>query len=96
MTIENVFKVATKGRNEDLSSLFQWVTKYQLKYSLSNNEADFEYVTSASGDVMTFDGNTDRNSVVENEFATVSVLFFRLCVIEWHNHIALRWEVYSC
>ena len=91
-SVKAVFKVATKGRNGVHA---QWVTKYQLKYNLSINEADFEYVTSAGGDITTFDGNIDQDSVVENEFEVISARIFRLCPIEWNNHIAMRWEVYG-
>ena len=92
--VRTIHKVATKGRNQ----YSQWVTKYQLKYALWSNEQDFVYVTSSAngGDVMTFNANTDRDSVVENEFAVISVRFLRLCPVEWFAHISLRWEVYGC
>ena len=95
-SIKTIFKIATKGRNEISPVHFQWVTKYQLKYGMSSNEADFEYVTSDGGDVITFDGNIDRDSVVENEFAKIFARVLRLCPTEWHIHISLRWEVYGC
>ena len=93
-TVKAIFKVSTKGRN----NYSQWVTKYQLKYSLSSSEASFEYVTSSptGGDIVTFIANSDRDSVVENEFAMIFARFFRLCPLEWHLHISMRWEVYGC
>ena len=95
MTVKNVFKVATKGKNED-RSLFQWVTRYQLKYGISSTQADFEYVTSADGEIISFDGNNDRDSIVENEFPTVLAKFIRLNPIGWHQYISMRCEVYGC
>ena len=91
LSAKTIFKVATRGKNDEDN----WVTRYQLKYSLSINEADFEYVTSTGGGVMTFNGNSDRNSVVENEFAIISARVLRLYPIEWRIPIALRWEVYG-
>ena len=94
LTVKTIFKVATKGRNQHS----QWVTKYQLKYALWSNEQDFVYVTSSAngGDVMTFNANSDRDSVVENEIPYVFARFLRLCPVEWFSHISLRWEVYGC
>ena len=87
-----------KGRNEDGSTpYYQWVTKYQLEYGLSSDEEDFDYVMSpAGGDAVTFNANSDRDSVVENEFAIIFARVFRLCPVEWHNYISMRWEVYGC
>ena len=95
-TIKTIFKVATKGRNEMSNSYSQWVTKYQLKYALSS--MDFEYVTSspASTYAVTFNANSDRDSVVENGFVRIFARFLRLCPIEWYGHISLRWEAYGC
>ena len=95
-SVKTIFKISTKGRNELSAAYNQWVTKYQLKYGTSSNEADFQYVTSDGGDVITFDGNIDRDSVVENEFAKIFARVLRLCPTEWHIHISLRWEVYGC
>ena len=97
LSVKTISKVATKGRDGNRPS--QWVTKYQLKYSLLGNEADFEYVTSSAaegGDVITFNGNSDQDTVVENEFSTIFAQFFRLYPTEWVGHISLRWEVYGC
>ena len=76
--------------------MYMWVTKYQLKYGLSNNEADLEYVMTSGGDVITFNGNSDQNTAVENEFSMIFAQVMRLCPTEWFSGIALRWEVYGC
>ena len=73
-----------------------WVTKYQLKYGMSSNEADLENVTTSGGDVITFNGNSDRDTIVENEFSMIFAQVIRLCPTEWDSRIALRWEVYGC
>ena len=93
LIFKSVVKVATKGRNNEN----QWVTEYQLKYGLSSNEANLEYVTSAAGgEAITFEGNTDRDSVVENEFAMIFARVVRLIPTNWHGRIGLRWEIYGC
>ena len=94
---KQVFKVATQGRNDDTGYDNQWVTSYQLKYSLTGVEADFVYVTSPTdGAVETFIGNTDRDTIKENEFPEVSAQFVRLYPQTWNEHLAMRWEVYAC
>ena len=70
--------------------------KYQLKYGLSSNEADLEYMVSTGGDVITFNGNVDHRTIVENEFPMIFARLFRLCPTEWESRITLEWEVYSC
>ena len=88
-----IHKVATQGRN----AVAQWVTSYQLKYSLTNVEANFVYVTSPEdGAIETFDANFDMGSVVFNTFASIFAQFVRLYPQTWNNHISLRWEVYAC
>ena len=94
-SVKAVVKVATKGRNE-ASPLYFWLTKYRLKYGLSANEDEFEYVRSAGGDVITFDGNSDKDTGVENEFEMVFARVMRLCPVEWNRSIAVRWELYGC
>ena len=93
LVAKSVVKVATKGRDGGMS---MWVTKYQLKYGLSSNEADFEYVTTSGGDVITFNGNSDRDTIVENEFSMIFAQVMRLCPTDWDSRIALRWELYGC
>ena len=92
MVAKSVFKVATKGWD----GMPFWVTKYQLKYGLSSNEADLEYVATSGGDFITFNGNSDQNTAVENEFSMIFARVVRLCPTEWQSRIALRWEVYGC
>ena len=73
------------------------MTEYQLKYGLSSNEANLEYVTSAAGgDAITFEGNSDRDSVVENEFAMIFARVVRLIPTNWLGRIGLRWEIDGC
>ena len=92
-TTHHVSVVATRGRD----GYDQWVTNYQLKYSLTGDEADFEYVTSPQdGAAVTFAGNTDRDTIVKHEFGAILARYFRLYPTVWYNHISLRWELYSC
>ena len=88
-----VVRVETKGRN----SFNQWVTSYQLATSLTGDEADFEYVTSsADGAVVTFNANSDRDTIVSNSFSPRVARFVRLNPQTWNSYISLRWEVYGC
>ena len=96
--IKVVGKVATQGRHETVyTNDFEWVTSYQLKYSLTSMEADFGYVkSSADGSVVTFPGNFDRNTIVANGFDPITGRYIRLYPTAWNNHISMRWEVYGC
>ena len=90
---KTVTKVETQGRNVNE----QWVTSYQLATSLTGDEADFEYVTSsADGAVVTFNANSDRDTIVSNSFSPRVARFVRLYPQAWNTYIALRWEVFRC
>ena len=93
-----VGKVATQGRHETVyTNDFEWVTSYHLKYSLTGVEQDFGYVTSSADvSVINFPGNTDRNTIVTNEFDPITGRYIRLYPSAWNNHISMRWEVYGC
>ena len=92
---KTVFKVETQGRSSDVYD--QWVTSYQLATSLTGDEADFEYVTSsADGAVVTFNANSDRDTIVSNSFSPRVARFVRLYPQTWNGEISMRWEVYGC
>ena len=89
---KTVTKVETQGRNAHE----QWVTSYQLATSLSGDEADFEYVTSsADSAVVTFNANSDHDTIVSNSFSPRVARFVRLYPQSWFGYISLRWEVYG-
>ena len=89
----HIYKVATQGRN----ACPQWVTSYQLATSQTSDEEDFIYVTSsADGAVVTFNGNSDSETVVLRAFSPRVARLVRLYPQTWHVFISLRWEVYGC
>ena len=88
----HIYKLATQGRADEN----QWVTSYQLKTSVTGLELEFEHVTSSSGDIVTFNANSDRDTVVTNTFSPRVARYVRLYPQTWNVHIALRWEVYGC
>lgn len=86
-----IFRVATQGRNFYGHG---HVTSYKLKYSLTNS--DFEFVLSENSEEITFEGNTDQETIVCNTFPLVLAHFVRLLPQTWSFKVALRWELYSC
>ena len=90
--------IQIQGRADQL----QWVTSFTV--ALSNDGHDFQYVTSeglsaAASDAFVFEGNTDQNTVIEQQLKGVfpfEARFVRLYPQTWHGHISLRWEIMSC
>ena len=94
LTMHNIYKVATQGRNGQWA---QWVTSYYLKYSAtSDDDSEFQFVLSAAGNSRLFSANTDQDSVVVNRFYTVHTRYVRLYPVDFHGAMSLRWEVYGC
>ena len=93
----SVSRVETQGRQYPNTLRYNWVTSYQLATSLTGDEADFEYVTSsADGVVVTFNANSDRDTIVSNSFSPRVARFVRLYPQTWNEYISMRWEVYGC
>ncbi|XP_072045785.1 uncharacterized protein [Amphiura filiformis] len=69
----------------------QWVTKYKVQSSTDGE--DWEFVDGG----LTFDGNTDQETVVTNFFKTpVTARYIRIRPTEWNNHISMRFELLGC
>ena len=88
----HVSAVATQGR--DAESHDEWVTEYSLSYG--STSASLQPVVDVEGNTVSFAANSDRDSTVRHEFATVRAQVVRLHVLQYFNHAALRWEVYGC
>ena len=44
-----------------------------------------------------FDGNVDRDTVVNNVLSPpITTRFIRLAPVDWHNHISMRVEINGC
>ena len=90
-TLTYLYAIDTRSQ----SNYNHWVRSYKLKYGLTSEESDFQYVTSSEGSEL-FIGNTNRDSIVRNTFPTILTRYFRLVVQSWNIHIGLRWELYGC
>nr|UEK51597.1 neurexin IV-like protein [Parasacculina yatsui] len=90
-TVYAVRRVATQGRA--LSTDF--VSAYQLQYG--RNGRDFSDYYGPRGGVWDFAGNSDGDSVVENELEVPIVArYIRFRPTNWQSRIAMRIEVYGC
>ncbi|XP_072170354.1 uncharacterized protein [Diadema setosum] len=88
-TLHLVGGVQTQGRN----GYDQWVTSFAVQYSL-----DGLTWTSALNGIQitsqTFTGNSNRDTVVTNDFAEpVIARFVRFLPMTWSGHISMRFEV---
>ena len=87
--------MATQGK-EDHGNENQWLTSYHLLYSATTNTANLQYISGADSNAITFPANSDRQTIVENQFSPVQARVFRLEVVTYNNWISTRWEVYGC
>ncbi|CAK0901714.1 unnamed protein product, partial [Prorocentrum cordatum] len=77
--------VVTQGR----SDLDQWVTSYQVEYSV-----DGELWRDVDG---TFAGNSDRNTVVHGMLPAIKLArYVRVRPLAWHGHMSMRAAVLVC
>jgi len=84
--IKEFVAVSTQGRGDQ----DQWVTSYQIRYSLDNVNW-FEY-----NNQQTINANSDRNTVVTHVFnPPIKARSIAIHPQAYHNHISLRWEVYA-
>lgn len=83
--------IATQGRY----GYDQWVTSYKISYS--NDDINWNYIGGTDlASATTFTGNSDRNTVVTNEFATtITAQYIRIHPVTWYSHISMRIEVYK-
>ncbi|EGC31439.1 hypothetical protein DICPUDRAFT_156718 [Dictyostelium purpureum] len=86
LVISEFVAIITQGRGD----ADQWVTSYKLRYSL-DNVTWFDY---NNGQV--FNGNTDQYSIVVHVFPQpFRARSVSIHPVTYHNHIALRWELYA-
>ena len=68
-----------------------------IDYKILIGEQSIWKVVYNSNNDAVFEGNRDRNSIKENRFWTpVTARVIRLLPRTWHQHIALRWELFAC
>ena len=83
--------IITQGR----SDIPQWVTKYEVYYS--NDGQHFRPILSPqTHQLQVFTGNGDQNTPKTNTFPAVTARYIRIRPIEWHQAVALRFNVLGC
>ena len=83
-------KMATAGR----AATNRFIVSYTLQYS--SDTSTWHTVVDSSGSDVTFDGNSNGDDIVENEFGPIVARHVRLDVVEFNSNPAMRWEVYGC
>ncbi|XP_063360126.1 neurexin-4 [Cydia amplana] len=90
-TVKNITRVATQGRQHSR----QYVQEYHISYG--TNGLDYVRYKAAGGEVKTFDGNQDGNTVKKNEFEVpIIAQFIRINPMRWRDKISMRVELYGC
>ena len=88
-----IHSVSTRG-NPTGSSI--WVTSYRLSHSLDNTVWT-DVLDPATGDVMTFPGNTDENTPQDNSLPEpVLTRSVKLHPLSYNYYVSLRWAVRGC
>ncbi|EDO33782.1 predicted protein, partial [Nematostella vectensis] len=86
-----VTHVATQGRDD----FPQWVTKYNVNYSLTGDQ--WQSYEDENGVIKVFPGNSDQTTLVKNEFFPfIKTRYVRILVQAWYYHITMRAEFYGC
>ncbi|XP_068682590.1 polycystin-1-like protein 2 [Montipora foliosa] len=84
--------ISTQGYGDD--SIQEWITKYMIMYS---NGGDYSYFKDLNGDLKTFTGNKDANSIQRNDVPLPAVASSVMIMeISSHNNFAMRMELYGC
>ncbi|XP_065061324.1 trichohyalin-like isoform X1 [Rhopilema esculentum] len=85
--------IATQGRPAYTEDGGWYVESYSLAYG---NDGDSFQNLREYGISKVFEGNTDSETVVKNQLKNaISCRYIRIKPVTWHNHIALRVEVYK-
>jgi len=91
----DVSAVATQGR-EVTTWGRQHVTSYQVQYK-EDGHSNYKTVQGEDGRPKVFKGNTDNVSVVINSFnRTIQARVFRIQVVSWNDHPAMRFDFINC
>ncbi|RMX59622.1 hypothetical protein pdam_00010509, partial [Pocillopora damicornis] len=92
--LTTITRVATQGRENSQNP--QWVTKYQLQYSV--NGINFLYYKEHGQNLpKNFSGNTDTVTIVYNDLSPpIRTRLIRFRPVVWNYTIAMRVELYGC
>ncbi|CAH1248924.1 DLL1 [Branchiostoma lanceolatum] len=97
--VKVVTGIITKGRNYSTDwphgTHDQYVTSYVISYGYENG--DEKFYTNAEGEIMVFQGNSDRNTTVHHDFGDyggpVTARFIKIRPRTWHEWIAMRVKI---
>ncbi|XP_022804957.1 lactadherin-like isoform X3 [Stylophora pistillata] len=88
----SVTGLATQGRNDH----GQWVTKYNVQYSIDGVEFEY-YKESGQSLRKEFSGNQDRDTVVYHELnPPITARYIRFRPLTWQGLVSMRVELYTC
>ncbi|KAL4222951.1 Mucin-5B [Mactra antiquata] len=84
--------VVTQGRTD----ANQWVTKYEIFYSTDGKHYQSVPRSVVDNTPMVFTGNSDRNTPETHMFPLVAARWIRIHPLEWHESIAMRFNMLGC
>lgn len=88
----SVTGLATQGRNDH----GQWVTKYNVQYSIDGVEFEY-YKENGQSLRKEFSGNQDRDTVVYHELnPPITARYIRFRPLTWQGLVSMRVELYTC
>ncbi|XP_015748020.1 PREDICTED: EGF-like repeat and discoidin I-like domain-containing protein 3, partial [Acropora digitifera] len=93
-----ISRVATQGRHHVDNITYQWVKKYNLKYSDFENDTTFRfYMEEGQIREKTFNANTGKDTVVYQKLnPPIRARYIRFYPTEWKQWVAMRVELYGC
>jgi len=87
-----VARIATQGR----ADYNMWVILYMLQYSEDGQAFTFHRQNGDNSDTI-FQGNTDKNTVVEHQLnPVIETRYVQIIPVAWFDRISMRIELYSC
>ena len=89
--IRLVFKLATQGCG--LCAGDNYVTSYSIE--TRGQSGAYYMINAENGSARIFEGNEDKDSIVENCLGYRAVQLVRLFPQTWVGNIALRWDVWA-
>merc|ERR1712036_70022 len=83
--------VITQGRSDTT----QWVTSYKVGY-FEGVGGNVKYVVDETNKPIVFNGNTDSNTPVQNDFSPITARVVRIYPVDHYGWISMRFEVMEC
>eukprot|EP00057_Strongylocentrotus_purpuratus_P006726 XP_011661200.1 PREDICTED: EGF-like repeat and discoidin I-like domain-containing protein 3 [Strongylocentrotus purpuratus] len=94
LTLHRIFRLATQGSQD--TEFSEWVTSFKIACSIDGFSFETVQDLSTPGTDKVFNGNSDRDTVVNNTLPVPQVCrYIRLLPWTWDEHISLRMELYG-